>query len=166
MAVAASWLATQGIAVGCESGTNPRFCPKDPATRAQVATFLRRALRLPARTVDAFGDDDGHLLEDDLNRAAAAKVFLGCSDDGDVCPDDAVTRGELAAVLVRAFDLASAQPAQFSDAGGHWAESFIQTIGALGISIGCTADGQRFCPESSGNRGETALFLYRALALR
>ena len=92
-------------------------------------------------------------------------MFLGCSEDHDVCPDEMITRGELSAVLVRAFDLASATPAAFSDAKQHWAEPFIETIGGLGISIGCTADGGIFCPEHFGTRGEIALFLYRTMAL-
>ena len=166
MAVAASWLALRGIALGCEDGPTPRFCPNDLATRAEVATFLSRALGLPATTIDAFRDDDAHPLEDGLNRTAASGVFLGCSLDRDVCPDDEITRGELSAVLVRAFDLVTATPAEFSDVGQHWARPFIETIGGLGISIGCTADGESFCPEDFGTRGEIALFLHRALTLR
>jgi hypothetical protein len=165
MAVAASWLAVEGITFGCEGGASPRYCPKNLATRAEIATLLTRALDLPATEVDAFRDDDDHLLEDSLNRAAAAGIFLGCSDDGDVCPDDAITRGELAAVLVRALDLVSIKPAAFSDVDGHWAESFVGTIGGLGITNGCIAEGNAFCPDTFGTRGETALLLYRALTL-
>jgi S-layer homology domain len=164
MATAVSWLAGRGITLGCEGGLSPRFCPNDLATRAEVATFLNRALMLPASDVDAFRDDDGHLLEESLNRTAAADVFMGCSQDRDVCPDDAITRGELAAVLVRAFDLAVTTPAVFSDVDDHWAESFVETIGGLGISVGCASDGDRFCPGDFGTRGEIALFLFRALA--
>jgi hypothetical protein len=165
MAVAASWLAARGITLGCEGGETPRFCPNDLATRAEVATFLTRALGLPATDVNAFRDDDGHHLEDGLNRAAAAAVFLGCSNDRDVCPDDTITRGELAAVLVRALGLVAATPAAFSDVDQHWAQSFIGIIGGLGISVGCESGGGTFCPEEFGTRGEIALFLYRALTL-
>ncbi|HKY47492.1 MAG TPA: fibronectin type III domain-containing protein [Acidimicrobiia bacterium] len=163
IAVAASWLASQGITLGCEGGANPRFCPNDLATRAGMAAFLTRALGLPASGVDAFQDDNGHSLEDGLNRTAAADIFLGCSNDRDVCPDDAITRGELAAVLVRALDLAANNPGGFADVGDHWARTFIETIGGLGISIGCESDGGRFCPDDFATRGEIALFLYRAL---
>jgi hypothetical protein len=164
MATAASWLANQGIILGCEAGESPKFCPSDLATRAEVATFMTRALSLPATTLDAFVDDNGHLLEDNINRAAAAGLFLGCSDDL-ICPDHLISRGELAAVLVRALDLLSSTPSTFGDIHGHWAEAFIATIGGLGITNGCSADGQSFCPDTFGTRGEIALLLYRALTL-
>ncbi|HKY47491.1 MAG TPA: fibronectin type III domain-containing protein [Acidimicrobiia bacterium] len=164
MSDAASWLALQGIALGCKGGEAPRFCPDDLATRAEVATFLTRALGLPATAVDAFADDDGHLFEDNLNRAAAARVFLGCAD-GTVCPNAPITRGELAAVLVRALNLVTNSPKSFADSNDHWARSSVETVGGLGISIGCTADGATFCPEALGTRGEIAVLLYRALTL-
>ena len=38
-------LVAAGIAAGCADGP-PRYCPDDPVTRAETATFLARALRL------------------------------------------------------------------------------------------------------------------------
>jgi|FLYL01.1.fsa_nt_gi hypothetical protein len=38
-------LASAGITKGCNPPTNDRFCPKDPVTRAQMASFLVRALK-------------------------------------------------------------------------------------------------------------------------
>ena len=163
VAAAASWLALRGITFGCAAGDNPQFCPTSLATRAEVAALLSRALGLLPTDVDAFTDDNGHMLEGNINAAAAAGVFLGCSNDRLVCPDDAITRGELAAVLVRALDLVSTNPVSFADADGHWSNTFIEVIGGLGISIGCAPDGQTFCPDNFGTRGEIAVFLYRAL---
>lgn len=94
--------------------------------------------------------------------AAAALVFLGCAD-GRVCPNAPITRGELAAVSVRALNLVTTSPKSFADSNDHWARSSVETVGGLGISIGCTADGATFCPEAFGTRGEIALFLYQAL---
>ena len=39
-------VAVAGITRGCDS-VGPRFCPDQPVTRAQMATFLTRALELP-----------------------------------------------------------------------------------------------------------------------
>jgi hypothetical protein len=36
------WLASAGITVGCNPPANDNYCPGDPVTRAQMATFLRR----------------------------------------------------------------------------------------------------------------------------
>jgi hypothetical protein len=125
---------------------------------------MSRALELPASTVNAFDDDDGHLLEDHLNRASAGGVFLGCSPNRLVCPDADISRAELATVLVRAFDLETASPATFADVPqSHWAQSFIGIMGGLEISIGCVADGTLFCPEGFATRGEIALFIYRTM---
>jgi hypothetical protein len=165
MADAASWLAARGITLGCVGGESPQFCPFARATRAEVATFLSRALDLPPSSVNAFTDDDGHQLEDHLNRAFAGGVFLGCSPNRLVCPDDDITRAELATVLVRAFDLATPTPATFADVNQHWAQEFIGIMGGLRISIGCVADGTLFCPEGFATRGEIALFLYRTMNL-
>ncbi len=38
------WLAATGITRGCNPPTNNRYCPDDPVTREQMASFLRRAL--------------------------------------------------------------------------------------------------------------------------
>lgn len=39
-------LAEEGVTLGCNPPTNSRFCPEDPVTRAQMASFLVRALGL------------------------------------------------------------------------------------------------------------------------
>ncbi|MEA3510736.1 MAG: S-layer homology domain-containing protein [Actinomycetota bacterium] len=39
-------LGTAGVTRGCNPPTNSRFCPKDPVTREQMASFLTRALHL------------------------------------------------------------------------------------------------------------------------
>jgi hypothetical protein len=44
---AIDWLVERGITAGCNPDGD-RFCPGDPVTRAQMATFLDRALELPA----------------------------------------------------------------------------------------------------------------------
>jgi hypothetical protein len=38
-------LATAGITKGCNPPANTRFCPNDRVSRAQMASFLARALR-------------------------------------------------------------------------------------------------------------------------
>ena len=39
------YVVNRGITVGCERN-GPRYCPNRPVTRAEIATFLARALRL------------------------------------------------------------------------------------------------------------------------
>jgi hypothetical protein len=90
-------LAQAGITAGCSSA---RFCPDDPVTRAQIASFLRRGLGLPATSKDHFHDDEGHLFEADINALAQAGITAGCSSTR-FCPDDPVRRDQMASFLVR-----------------------------------------------------------------
>jgi hypothetical protein len=38
-------LATAGVTLGCNPPDNDQFCPDQPMTRAEMATFLMRALQ-------------------------------------------------------------------------------------------------------------------------
>jgi hypothetical protein len=92
-------LADAGLASGCGAG---RFCPSEPVTRAQSASFLARALDLPATDADYFEDDDGMTHEADINRLAEAGLASGCVA-GWFCPTRTITRGEAVTFLYRAL---------------------------------------------------------------
>ena len=49
-----------------------------------------------------FGDDNGNLHERNINALAIAAITGGCAP-GRYCPAGAVTRGQMAAFLRRAF---------------------------------------------------------------
>ncbi len=97
------WLADQGITRGCNPPLNDRFCPDDNVTRGQMAAFLTRALSLPTGTPGAFSDDDGSIFEQDIEALATAGITKGCNPplNDRFCPDDNVTRGQMAAFLFR-----------------------------------------------------------------
>ena len=92
------WMSRTGITRGC---TETRFCPDQRVTREQMAAFLVRALRLDDTDGTDFSDDDGSIFEEDIERLAAAGITKGCGGDR-FCPRDVVTRGQMAAFLVRA----------------------------------------------------------------
>lgn len=92
-------LAAAGITRGCGPD---RYCPHAPVTRAQMASFLARALGLPFVAGDTFVDDDHSSHERDIERIAAVGITRGCSPVR-YCPDDGVTREQLAAFLHRAL---------------------------------------------------------------
>jgi hypothetical protein len=96
------WLKATGITEGCAPR---RFCPDARVTRGQMAAFLVRALKLPAPpTPKVFVDTRGHIFEGAVARLASAGITLGCNPptNNRFCPDSDVTRGEMAAFLVRA----------------------------------------------------------------
>lgn len=96
-------LADAGITKCCNPPTNNRFCPDDRVTRGQMAAFLNRALSLDAGT-STFADTATHTFQADIAALADAGITKGCNppDNTRFCPDDQVTRGQMAAFLVRA----------------------------------------------------------------
>ena len=98
-------LAAAGVTLGCDS-SGTLFCPGDAVTREQMASFLMRALGLAVPVdSDRFLDDDGSTHEGAIEALAAAGVTLGCDSSGTrYCPQDVVTRGQMAAFLYRAFN--------------------------------------------------------------
>ncbi len=93
-------IAAAGITSGCSA---TRFCPDGRVTRAQMATFLTRALHLPATGADYFTDDNSNKHEANINRIRAAGITFGCGGSR-FCPNGLVTRGQMAAFLHRALD--------------------------------------------------------------
>jgi hypothetical protein len=91
-------VAAAGITSGCAAG---RYCADQAVTRGQMAAFLRRALGLAPSPADFFTDDQGSMFEADINALAAAGITSGCAA-GKYCPDQPVTRGQMATFLVRA----------------------------------------------------------------
>ncbi len=101
------WLANEGITLGCNPPDNDEFCPDDTVTRGQMAAFIVRFLGL---TDDGggntFTDDDGSTFESDIAKIAAAGITTGCNPEGThYCPNDPVSRGQMAAFLYRADSL-------------------------------------------------------------
>ena len=99
------WLAQEGITTGCGDGTN--FCPNRPVTRAEMATFLTRALGLESPPQPAgFADvDPDSVHAPSIEALHAAGITTGCGDGTNFCPDRAVTRAQMAAFLHRARHL-------------------------------------------------------------
>ena len=97
-----AWASALGVTRGCNPPVNDRYCPNDPVTRGQMAAFLTRALNLPAAP-NIFIDDNGSTFEADIGALAAAGITKGCNPptNNRYCPNDPVTRGQMAAFLHR-----------------------------------------------------------------
>ena len=98
-------IARAGITQGCDTARN-LYCPDQPVTRAQMATFLARALNLPPGSQDYFTDDNGSSHETNINALRRAGITQGCNSEGTrYCPDQPVTRAQMATFLARALNL-------------------------------------------------------------
>jgi hypothetical protein len=72
-----------------------------------MAAFLVRAYHLPTAPGDALPDDDTSVFGTDIEALAAAGVTKGCNPPANdhFCPEEPVTRAQMAAFLRRAADL-------------------------------------------------------------
>ena len=97
-------LADLGITVGCK--TNPlRFCPDETVTRARMASFLVRALRLQRAPSARFADTRGSTHEANIDALFAAGITVGCRQNPlRYCPDNPVSRAQMATLLNRGLD--------------------------------------------------------------
>ena len=122
-----------------------------------------RALNLPDGAVNTFTDDDGSIFEADIAKIAEAGITKGCNAEGTLfCPDDLVTRGQMAAFLVRALGYTDNGGGNlFTDDNGSIFEDDIDKLAAAGVTKGCGLN--LFCPDDFVTRGQMAAFLHRAL---
>ena len=96
-------LADLGITGGCRTGP-ARFCPDVSVSRAQMATFLRRAFRLSPAPSAGFTDTRGGVHEASIDALAEARITAGCDDSpARYCPEVPVRRGQMASFLLRAL---------------------------------------------------------------
>lgn len=108
---AAAWikqLAAEGITGGCGAGL---YCPEATVTRDQMAIFLLRGKYGSAYTPPAVGTSTGfsdvpitHWAAAWIKQLAAEGITGGCGS-GNYCPENPVTRAEMAIFLVRTFNL-------------------------------------------------------------
>ena len=151
-----SWLVSQGITQGCTPHT---YCPDDPVTRAQMAAFLTRALNLPPTDTDHFNDDNHSTHQDNINRLTQTGITQGCTPHT-YCPDDPVTRAQMAAFLTRALNLPPTDTDHFNDDNHSTHQDNINRLTQTGITQGCTP--HTYCPDDPVTRAEMAAFLFRA----
>jgi len=105
----ANWieaLAAEGITGGCGGGN---YCPQNPVRRDQMAVFLLKAEHgpayLPPACVGQFGDVAcPSIFADWIEQLAAEGITGGCGN-GNYCPQNPNTRGQMAVFLTKTFKL-------------------------------------------------------------
>lgn len=160
-------LAASGVSTGC--GGN-RFCPQDAVTRAQLALFLERKLRggnhIPAAPSGTrFSDVPANSFAAAWIEQIAMDGIVGDCGNGRYCPNQVVTRAELAVYLGRlihgsGFTPAAAQGNVFGDVPANgFAAAWIEQLAADNLTGGCGSG--RFCPRKAVTRAELAVLLNR-----
>ena len=148
---------------------------RQTAALAVVAVVAAAVLAAPgpsatAQSEPAFGDVvEGSFYFDAVNALAATGVFTGTECDEGFCPDRPLKRWEMSVWLIRALDQADPNPAgasRFDDVSdGVWWLPYVERMADLKITVGCSSDPPRYCPDGNVDRGQMASFLTRALDL-
>jgi len=159
-------LAEDGVLAGTECGPG-LFCPSDPIPRWLMAAWLVRIVDgqdpEPISTSRFADVDAGQWWAAHAERLAELGITVGCgTEPARYCPDDPVTRAQMASFLKRAFRLDPALPAGFADTHGNHHAVAIDALHAAGITKGCSTDPPEFCPDRATTRIQMALFLERA----
>ena len=100
-------LVTEGVTGGCGTGI---YCPGDPVKRQQMAVLLLRtfegsAYAPPACVTATFGDVPcSSNFAPWIYELVARNITGGCGN-GNYCPADPATRGQMAVFLVKTFSL-------------------------------------------------------------
>jgi uncharacterized repeat protein (TIGR01451 family) len=170
-------LVDAGITGGC-STSPPQYCPDSEVTRAQIAVFLLWGIHgagysPPGATGTMFTDVPvTHPLATWIEQLAAEGVTGGCATTPPrYCPDDGVTRGQMAVLLLRAEHGGGYQPpaatgAMFGDVPvSHPFAAWIEQLAREGVAGGCSTSPPLYCPDALVTRAQMAVFLVRAFNL-
>jgi len=156
-------LAATGVAAGCGGGN---FCPDTAVTRGQMAVFIESSLgNAPDACTNLFADVPATSpFCGFVERLAADGITGGCGS-GKFCPNDPVTRGQMAVFIEAALGNGpNACTNQFGDATaaavGPAVCGFIERLAADGITGGC--GGGNFCPNDPVTRAQMAVFIVAA----
>ena len=133
-------------------------------TVAEDETTSGVEVTLPWLYYDMFDN----VFSDDIYWLGNAGITKGCNppDNYLFCPDDYVTRGQMAAFINRAFDFGDPGEIDFVDDDSSIFESDIERLAGAGITKGCNPPvNDRFCPDALVTRGQMAAFMTRTFEL-
>ncbi len=151
------WAWENGITAGCSP---TQFCPDGLVTRGPMATFLSRALDLPATSTDFFTDDEGNTHEAATSTASRPPGSPSAAVRHVPARAVLVTRAQMATFLTRGYHLPATSTDFFTDDEGSTHEVNINRVAAAGITHGCGPT--TFCPNGIVTRGQMTAFLHRA----
>jgi hypothetical protein len=155
-----------GLVRGCNPPANDRVCPHALVSRENLAIMLARAVDAPATDLDFFTDDDGDTGEGSINALVAAGVPMGC-DVESFCPDQPVRRGEMAALITRAFRLTGAPaPNRYRDTADSPFASELTLLAENGALLPCDPPlNTRLCPGATVRKDEAVFAIVSAMGL-
>jgi Immunoglobulin I-set domain/Right handed beta helix region/S-layer homology domain len=167
-------VARNGVTAGCGGGN---YCGQNPITRAQMAVFLLKSKYgsthiPPMCSGSVFGDVPctGGPFDTWIEELAGLGITGGCGG-GNYCPNNAVTRAQMAVFLLKTVEDASYLPPPatgtvFADVPlSNPVAAWIEELYARNITGGCLVNPLRYCPNNANNRQQMAVFLQKTFNL-
>lgn len=155
---AVKWAQEKGITGGIGNGL---FGPNQPCTRAQIVTFLWRAVGSPEpKSMSSFSDVSADSYYAKAVAWAVENGITTGTGDGKFSPDATCTRAQSVTFLFRAIGKLVDSKAEFSDV---LTDSYYANAVAWAVENGVTngiGDGL-FGPDNSCTRAQIVTFLYR-----
>lgn len=152
------WVLVEGLATGFADGS---FGPDQPVTRAQMATYLARALALePGEQTFADVPED-FVHAEAISAVAQAGITEGIAPDI-FAPALPVRRDQMATFLTRALELEPGEATFVDVEAGSIHAGAIAAVADLEITVGF--DDGTFRPSQPVTRAQMATFLFRSLA--
>ncbi|WP_158598253.1 S-layer homology domain-containing protein [Falsibacillus albus] len=156
-----------GIMQGNENGD---YMPKKNVTRGEFATFISRALKLPAGTGSFKDVASGSKLAPGIYAASKAGIVTGYTD-GRFGPNDTISREQMAVMIGRALNYKNVEqttePISFSDSSqlpSSVKKAVMVNVHYKIINGIPNSDGTfRFEPKSNATREQAAAVIYRML---
>ncbi|TSI09028.1 S-layer homology domain-containing protein [Lysinibacillus sp. BW-2-10] len=155
------FLNNKGIIYGYGNGN---FGPNNPITRLQAVQMILREMGVNLKDAPNPHFKDVTPLSygyDAIAKAAELGIISG-KGDGRFDPNGTLTRGQMAIILVNAYELKGTSPYSFPDVKkSHYMYPYIDTLASHHITVGGT-DG-KFRPNEPLKRAHFAAFLARLL---
>jgi len=162
-----------GITGGCGAGI---YCPTASVTRAQMAVFLLKSKHgasfTPPACAGIFGDVAcPSLYANWIEELYAEGVTAGCGTSPLLyCPNDPVTRQQMAAFLLKALNGSGYTPPAAAGIFGDVPLSnpfapWVEDLYNRQITAGCSASPLLYCPADANTREQMAVFLTKTFSL-
>lgn len=161
-----------GVTGGCAAG---EYCPGASNSRGQMSIFLLKAFEGPGYSPLACVEGD-EMFDDVpfdsplcpwIQDLAGRGVTSGC-DGGNYCPGSAVSRGQMAAFLLKTLEGSEYVPPEctgvFDDVPcSSLFAAWVEDLVAREITAGCGGD--NYCPGNAVSRAQMAGFLSKTFGL-
>ncbi|OKL37033.1 S-layer homology domain-containing protein [Domibacillus mangrovi] len=154
------YLSDAEIITGFQDGS---FKPDQAVTRAQAAILIGKTFELDGtKRKTSFSDVNSSNTASGYIESAVDEGIISGFPDGTFRPGQTVSRGQLAILLTRAFELSDSASVTFKDVSSSSAAyPYIGKIIAAGITAGYPDNTYR--PNTAVTRGQFAAFMARAL---